>query len=141
MKILWFLFKLFLWPPRVWLLWSVVDLRAWKKNILLDFLDHNLHYGVDVHVHLILCMVVTCTVYNILFLKDIGYNWVICCAIGVITRDKDIHSPITLFMCRPEWSSTPTSTPSTGWLLWLSCGWTSTWVNISFHLGNPFCKK
>ncbi len=23
--------------------------------------------------------------------------------------------------------------------LWLGCGWTSTWVDIWFHLGNPFC--
>jgi hypothetical protein len=36
---------------------------------------------------------------------------------------------------------TPTSTLSTGCPLWFSFGWTLTWVNNRFHLGNPFCKK
>ncbi len=35
----------------------------------------------------------------------------------------------------------PTSTLSTGCPLWFSFGWTLTWVNNWFHLGNPLCKK
>ncbi len=35
----------------------------------------------------------------------------------------------------------PTSAPSTGCPLWLSCGWTSTQLKILFHLGNPCVKK
>jgi hypothetical protein len=51
---------------RVWLLWSV-DLLAWKKHILSDFLDHNFHYGVVCACPPDPCMVVT--VYNITYSK------------------------------------------------------------------------
>jgi hypothetical protein len=36
---------------------------------------------------------------------------------------------------------TPTSTPSTGCRLWLSCGWTLTEFISGFTLVTPFCKK
>jgi hypothetical protein len=49
-----------------------------------------------------------------------------------------------LYEVTKKWAAlnrAPISTLSTGCTLWFSFGWTLTWVNNWFHLGNPFCKK